>query len=93
MARTKGSRNKKTSEVVVVTAESIREQINTLEEKLADLAEQTKATKAEIKDLKKQLVAAEEAEAAAQAEADKEAVLAAFLASGKSAAEVIELLK
>ena len=86
-------RGRKKKEPVTVTAEEIREQINTLEEKLADLAEQTKATKAEIKDLKKQLVAAEAAEAAAQAEADKERILEAVKNSGKSVDEIIELLK
>lgn len=91
MPRPKGSKNKKNE--TTITADQIREQIANAEAKLEELNDAVKATKAEIKSLQKQLVAAEEAEAAAKAEADKEAVLAAFLASGKSAEEAIALLE
>lgn len=61
---------------------SITERIAAVEAELDALAEQTKAKKKELKDLK-----------AEQAEADKAKVIEAFLASGKSAEEAVKLLK
>ena len=61
---------------------SIEERIAAVEAELEALAEQTKAKKKELKDLK-----------AEQAEADKAKVIEAFLASGKSAEEAVNLLK
>lgn len=61
---------------------SIAEQIAAVEAELEALAEQTKAKKKELKDLK-----------AKQEEADKVKVIEAFIASGKSADEVIALIK
>ena len=92
MARTKGSKNKKTEPIVLTTGQ-IREAIAQREAEIEELSELLKGKKTVVKELKRQLVEAEAAEAAAQAESEKEAVLAAFLASGKTAAEVIKMLK
>ena len=90
MARPKGSKNKKTVEAV--STDQIKEAITAAEEKLMDLTEQTKATRAEIKALKKQLADAEAAEAAAKAEADRERIMEAVKNSGKSVDEILELI-
>ena len=60
----------------------IAERIAAVEAELEALAKQTKEKKAELKALK-----------AEQAEADKAKVLEAFIASGKSADEVIAMIK
>lgn len=52
-----------------------------------------KAKKAELKKLEKAKIAAEEAAASAKAEEDRERLLTAIAASGKSIDEVLELLK
>lgn len=64
------------------TALSIEERIAAVEAELEALAKQTKEKKQELKDLK-----------AEQAEADKAKVIEAFIASGKSADEVIAMMK
>lgn len=61
---------------------SIAERITAVEAELEALAEQTKAKKKELKDLK-----------AEQEEADKAKVIEAYLASGKSADEIIAMIK
>lgn len=61
---------------------SIAERIAAVEAELEALAAQTKAKKQELKDLK-----------AEQAEADKAKVIEAYLASGKSADEIIAMIK
>ena len=61
---------------------TIAERIATVEAELEALAKQTKEKKQELKDLK-----------AEQAEADKAKVIEAFIASGKSADEVIAMMK
>ena len=61
---------------------TIEERIAAVEAELDALAEQTKAKKKELKDLK-----------AEQAEADKAKLIEAFIASGKSIDEAVSLLK
>ena len=61
---------------------TIAERIAAVEAELEALAKQTKEKKQELKDLK-----------ADQAEADKAKVIEAFIASGKSADEVIAMMK
>jgi len=61
---------------------TIEEKIATVEAELDALAEQTKEKKKELKDLK-----------AEQAEADKAKLIDAFIASGKSIEEAVNLLK
>jgi len=61
---------------------TIAERIAAVEAELEALAKQTKEKKQELKDLK-----------AEQAEADKAKVIEAFIASGKSADEVIAMMK
>ena len=61
---------------------TIAERIAAFEAELEALAKQTKEKKQELKDLK-----------AEQAEADKAKVIEAFIASGKSADEVIAMMK
>lgn len=61
---------------------TIEERIAAVETELEALAEQTKAKKKELKDLK-----------AEQAEADKAKLIEAFIASGKSIDEAVSLLK
>ena len=61
---------------------TIEEKIAAVEAELDALAEQTKAKKKELKDLK-----------AEQAEADKAKLIEAFIASGKSIEEAVNLLK
>ena len=60
---------------------TIAERIAAVEAELEALAKQTKEKKQELKDLK-----------AEQAEADKAKVIEAFIASGKSADEVIAMM-
>lgn len=88
----KGSKNKKTVEAVPIITEEIRIMISTAKGKLAQLNEVVKSTKDEIKELKKKLVETEAAEAGAKAEADKQRILEAIAASGKSVKEIIELI-
>lgn len=61
---------------------SIEERIAAVEAELEALIKQTKEKKQELKDLK-----------AEQAEADKAKVIEAFIASGKTAEEAVNLLK
>lgn len=91
MPRPKGSKNKK-SLVVFDTVESIDERITTVESAIAELTEELKAKKAELKELTKAKAEAERLAAEKKAEEDKARLMEAFAASGKSVDEIISLL-
>lgn len=93
MPRPKGSKNKKSLAAPELDLSAITQQIDAIEEEIAELSETLKAKKAALKNLTKARVEAEAAAAAKKAEADKLAILAAFEASGKSVEEILELLK
>ena len=109
MPRPKGSKNKKTISqstpvAAPVAVENIAEKIAAVEAEIATIGEQLKAKKDELKALVKEKAKAdkaaakqkakEEAEAAAKkAEEDKNKVLEAFQASGKSVEELVAFLK
>lgn len=95
MPRPKGSKNRKTSvnTEMELTLENICERIAEVEENIEMLANELKSKKAELKELTKLKERAEAAVAAKKAEEDKEAILAAVAASGKTAEEIIEMIK
>ena len=91
MPRTKGSKNKKTG-VVIETIENIDEKIAAAETAIAELTEALKAKKAERKQLIKAKAEAELVAAEKKAEEEKAKLLEAVAASGKSVAEIIEMI-
>ncbi len=91
MPRTKGSKNKKTG-VVIETIETIDEKIAAAETAIAELTEALKAKKAERKQLIKAKAEAELVAAEKKAEEEKAKLLEAVAASGKSVAEIIEMI-
>ena len=93
MSRPKGSKNKKRTVVAGVSVEQLKASIAETEAEVGRLSELLKEKTTELKSLKKDLVAAEAAEARAKIEADKERILAAVADSGKSVEEVLALLK
>ena len=92
MPRPKGSKNKKTADAIVVN-EEVAGKIAAVETEIADLGNQLKAKKNELKALMKEKAKADKAAAARKAEEDKARLLDAVAASGKSIEEVLELLK
>ena len=93
MPRPKGSKNKPKVEAPVLDLNAIEEKMSTLQSEIDELGESIKAKKAELKQLAKDKLAAEEAAIAKKAEEDKKAILDAVAASGKSVEEILELLK
>ncbi len=107
MARPKGSKNKKnpvsnagTLETVAAAKKNLGEEIDALTAAVEEAAQTLKDKKAELKTAQKKLEKLEKQEAAAQEAAAQEAkraeasrLLDAFLASGKSLDEVLEVLK
>lgn len=107
MARPKGSKNKKnpvsnagTLETVAAAKKNLGEEIDALTAAVEEAAQALKDKKAELKTAQKKLEKLEKQEAAAQEAAAQEAkraeasrLLDAFLASGKSLDEVLEVLK
>ena len=92
MPRPKGSHNKPKTEIID-TVESIDERIAQAEAAIETLTNDLKAKKAELKDLLKLKEHAEHVAAEKKAEEDKEAILAAVAASGKTVDEILELLR
>ena len=92
MPRPKGSKNKKTADVIIVN-EEVAGKIAAVEAEIADLGNQLKAKKNELKALRKEKAKADKAAAAKKAEEDKVRLLDAVAASGKTIEEVLELLK
>ena len=92
MPRPKGSKNKKPADVIVVN-EEVAGKIAAVEAEIADLGNQLKAKKNELKALMKEKAKADKAAAAKKAEEDKARLLDAVAASGKTIEEVLELLK
>ena len=96
MPRPKGSHNKPKNAVVSEleqSVENIDERIAEVEKAIEILKTDLKAKKAELKELTKFKERAEAIAAAKKAEEDKEAILAAVAASGKTVDEILELLK
>ena len=96
MPRPKGSKNKPKDIQPAAPTISIEEydaKIKQTEAEINDLTEQLKAKKAELKKLTKGREAAEAAAEAAKAEEDKNKILEAVAASGKSVDEILEMLK
>ncbi len=93
MPRKPGSKNKPKVEAPILTVEEIESKMSTLQSEIDELGETIKAKKAELKQLAKDKLAAEEAAIAKKAEEDKKAILDAVAASGKSVEEILELLK
>ena len=90
MPRPKGSKNKKSVATIV---ENIDEKIAATEKEIAELTETLKAKKASLKDLLKQKAKAAELEAKKKAAEDKAAILDAFEKSGKTAEEILEMIR
>jgi len=80
---------KKTIPVV----ENIDERIAAVEDEIASLTEALKAKKAERKELAKAKLEADKAAALKKAKEEKEAILAAVAASGKTVDEILDMLK
>ena len=92
MPRPKGSKNKKPADEILVN-EEVAGKIAAVEAEIAELGNQLKAKKNELKALMKEKAKADKAAAAKKAEEDKARLLDAVAASGKSIEEVLELLK
>jgi putative sterol carrier protein len=93
MPRPKGSKNKKTLSTTATLIESFDEQIAAVNKEIDELNASLKAKKADLKKLTAKKLKAEKAAAERKLEEDKEKILAAIKESGKSAEEIIELLK
>ena len=92
MPRPKGSKNKKKEEIRV-TVENVDESIAAVEAAIATLTEELKGKKAELKELQKVKAKAEKVAQEKKAEEEKQTILDAVAASGKSVEEILELLK
>lgn len=97
MGRPKGSKNKKTTarnaNLTFSTPEELESKITAAEAEISALTGSLKAKKAELKALTKAKAEAEKIAAQQKSEADKERILQAVAASGKSIDEIIDLLK
>lgn len=95
MPRPKGSKNRmKTVETTLgLTVEQFEEKIAAVTAEIEQMTESLKAKKAELKELVKGKEAAVAAAAEKKAEEDKEKIMAAVEASGKTVEEILELLK
>ncbi len=94
MPRPKGSKNKvKVSKKAAAVIENIDGKIESLEGEVKQLSADLKGKKAELKKLLKVKKDQAEAVLAKQAEENKAAILAAVEKSGKSLAEILDLLK
>jgi hypothetical protein len=87
------AKNRSKAEAPVLDLTAIEEKMTALQSEIDELGETIKAKKAELKQLAKDKLAAEEAAIAKKAEEDKKAILDAVAASGKSVEEILELLK
>lgn len=93
MPRPKGSKNKKTTVVIEVdTIANIDEKIAAAEAAVAELTENLKTKKVELRELTKAKAEAEKAAAEKKAEEEKAKLLEAVAASGKSIDEIIEMI-
>lgn len=91
MPRPKGSKNKKTTDIIE-TVENIDERIVATESAITALTEELKTKKAELKGLTKAKAVAEKQAAEKKAEEDKTKLLDAVAASGKSIDEIIDMI-
>ena len=88
MPRPKGSKNKKTPVI-----ENLDERIAAAEAEISRLGGELKRRKTELRTLTKAKLSADRAAAARKAEEDRQAILAAAEASGKSVEELVAFLK
>ena len=97
MPRPKGSKNKKTASEktpdINISIESLDEQIRAMEAEIESMTASLKDKKAELKKLNKAKEKAEKLAAEQKAEEDKNRILDAVAASGKSIDEILEMLK
>ena len=87
MSRPKGSKNK------VTLPANIDEQIANVNAEIEELAGSLKAKKAELKKLMKDKVEADRIAAEKKAEEDRQRIIEAVEASGKTVDEILEMLK
>ncbi len=87
MPRPKGSKNK------VTLPANIDEQIANVNAEIEELAGSLKAKKAELKKLMKDKVEADRIAAEKKAEEDRQRIIEAVEASGKTLDEILEMLK
>ena len=92
MPRPKGSKNKRTIPTDILSVEVYDEKISGVSQEIEELTATLKAKKAELKKLEAGKAEAEKAEAEKKAAEDREAILAAVAASGKSVDEILEML-
>ena len=76
-----------------IVYDNVDEKIKNVEAEIKSLSDELKVKRTERRKLLKAKAAADEIALAKKAEADKEKVVKAFMASGKSLEEVLELLK
>ena len=93
MARTKGSKNKKKSELVYNTVAEVDARLEQLSSEIDELSNTLKSRKTEMKELVKTRASIEAAEAEARAEAAKQELIAVIEESGKSYEDVIRMIK
>ena len=93
MSRPKGSKNKRTIPTDILSVEAYEEKISAVTQEIEELTTTLKARKAELKKLEAGKAEAEKAAAEKKASEDREAILAAVAASGKSVDEILEMLK
>ncbi len=88
MPRPKGSKNKKP-----LLVENVDEKLAVTQREIAELTEALRAKRTELKALNKAKAESARIAAAKKAEEDRAAILSAVERSGKSLAEVLELLQ
>ena len=96
MPRPKGSKNKKTIQAlatIATTVDSFDEQIAAVNKEIDELNAALKARKADLKKLTAKKLKAEKAAADRKLEEDKEKIFDAIKQSGKSAEEILALIK
>ena len=89
MPRPKGSKNKKKSALV----ENVDEKLTSVQQEVERLTAELKSRKAELKKLMKAKAESDQAAAEKKAEEDKQRLIEAVSASGKTIEEVLALLK
>lgn len=104
MPRLKGTRNRRTdgaailqgtlsSEEILAKIEAIDSSIAATEDQIEELGAELKEKKADLKELKKTRVEAEKQLARRKAQEDRERLLEAVAASGKSVDEILSMLQ
>lgn len=92
MPRPKGSKNKRTIPTAILSVEAYDEKIASVSMEIEQLTGQLKAKKAELKELSAEKAEAEKIALEKKAAEDRETILAAVAASGKSVDEILAML-